>query len=111
MKKLKNRRIIMILSVLVGGFILFSVYDYFNTQKKEEQNLAFMAEIRELKKEYDILAFGVRPDKKTINIYVPLEEKSRNEIATSLKRISQKYGMEDFKVKVKAIKRGDPYEI
>ncbi|MEC2056226.1 hypothetical protein I6J18_01220 [Peribacillus psychrosaccharolyticus] len=110
MKKLKKRRIIIILSVLVGGFILFSVYDYFDTQKREEQHLAFMEESRELKKEYDILSFGVRQDKKTINVYVPLEEKSRSEIATSFERISQKYDMDDFEVKVKAIKKGDPYE-
>ncbi|MEC2055142.1 hypothetical protein I6J18_09015 [Peribacillus psychrosaccharolyticus] len=110
MKKLKKRRFIIILSLLVGGFILFSVYDFFNTQKKEEQNLAFMEESRELKKEYDIISFGFRPDKKTINVYVPLEEKSQSEIATSFERISRKYGMEDFEVKVKAIKKGDPYE-
>ncbi|MEC2056517.1 hypothetical protein I6J18_22690 [Peribacillus psychrosaccharolyticus] len=110
MKKLKKRQIIIILSVLVGGFILFSVYDYFNTQKKEEQYQAFMEESSELTDGYDIISFGFRPDKKTINVYVPLEEKSRNEIVTSFERISQKYGMKDFEVKVKAIKKGDPIE-
>ena len=110
MKIFKMRRIITILSVLVGGFILFSVYDYFITQKQEEQYQAFQEESRELKDEYDIISFGFRPDKKTINVYVPLEEKRQNEIAASFEHISQKYGMEDFEVKLKAIKRGDPIE-
>lgn len=110
MKKLKRRRIILLLNVLVGGLILFSVYDYFNTQKKEEQNRAFMEESRELKADYDIISFGFRTDKKIINVYVPPEEKSRNEIATTFERISKKYGMEDFEVKVKAITKGDPFE-
>ncbi|MFJ7637969.1 hypothetical protein [Peribacillus sp. NPDC097225] len=67
-----------------------------------------MKESNKIINEFDIISIGVREDKKTITVYVPREGKNQNRIAFSVKNIAKEHAMEDFKVKVSAIKDGDP---
>ena len=46
----------------------------------------------------------MRTDNKIIKVHVPIEEKRQNEIAHSMSLLAQKHGMEDFEIKVRAIK-------
>ncbi|MBO1000832.1 hypothetical protein IOC57_24250 [Bacillus sp. SD075] len=105
MKKYKKR--IFLGVVLLCALTLLFVFKYLDNQKIEEQVQALIDESSEISDLYEVMAVSVRTDDKTIKVQVPMEEKRQNEIAHSMSRIAPKNGMEDYEVKVVAIKVGE----
>ena len=106
MKKYK-KRIFLGVGVLLCALKFLFGFNYHANQKNEEQIQAFTDESSEVSDLYEVIAVSVRTDNKIIKVHVPIEEKRQNEIAHSMSLIAQKHGMEDFEVKVSAIKEGD----
>ncbi|MDP1420656.1 hypothetical protein Q8G35_20320 [Peribacillus simplex] len=106
MKKYK-KRIILGVGVLLCTLSLLFVSNHLDNQKIEEQIQALMDESSEVSDLYEVIAVSVRTDNKTIKVQVPMEEKRQNEIAHSMSLIAQKHGMEDYEIKVSAIKDGE----